>query len=189
MNMLKNFFKKWPLLNCLCLIGISVFPYFFWYAYEMRDIEWIDQWRWRSALIALVLVLIVGIRSVKRKTLSAGDMALMNLILKFIYMPVFIWVFNLGLFAVLNILTIGFIAILWVWDAVFIAISGIFGTLCMIKAAKEKEIRKSTAVIWSIFQFVFCLDVIVALMLCTKIILNEEAVEKGKANESVFLGQ
>lgn len=176
MRVLKNIFKKWKLLDYLCLIGMAAFPYFFWYAYDLRDIEGMEQWRWRSVLIALVLVLIVGIRGIIRKSVGAGDMALMNLILKLIYMPVFIWAFNFGLFAVMNILTIGFIGILWIWDAMFIAISGIFGVCCMIKAAKEKEIRKSTAVIWSICQFVFCIDVIIALVLCTKLIRNEKEV-------------
>lgn len=165
--------NKWSFGKNWDLIGVAIFPYMFYILDAVYlDINFVDtiiNLLFRlSYPVALVLVIKAGIRNVKREILNAKDMAWMNLIIKFVYMPMFVFNVIIGFVSVLNPLTIGFIVNVIFHHFLFISISGIWGIFCVIKAVREKKMMNGMAILWGISQLVYCVDVIAAIILYVK---------------------
>ncbi|MBE6862194.1 MAG: hypothetical protein E7497_04770 [Ruminococcus sp.] len=115
-----------------------------------------------------VLTLITAISStvlaVKGKY-SAYETAKMNLAVKAWHIPAYIFhliMFGVGMIA--SIWGIGFIMIAVIVDLLTIALSGINAVSCAVKLKKEGIISKGTTILFGIGSFIYCLDLLVAII-------------------------
>lgn len=106
-----------------------------------------------SALCNVVYVVMLR----KESELKAIKAAL---ILKLVQVPAYVGIFCLGLMCMLTIFTIPVILVLSALDFVSLCICNVISLPAIVKCRKSQMISKSTFVISSIVQFVFCLDII-----------------------------
>lgn len=115
--------------------------------------------------LTLVLTLISTIMVAKNQN-SAVSAAKQNLIVKAVQIPAYIFHFILGLTGlVASVWGIGFIMIAVIIDLMTIILTGIFAVGCNIKIYRQGVISKGTAVVTGIFSFVYCTDLIIAVIL------------------------
>lgn len=91
------------------------------------------------------------------------------LILKLVQIPAYIGIFGLGLMCMLTIFTVPVILVLSALDFVSLCICAVISLPAIIKCRTSQMISKPTFVISSIFQFVFCLDIISTFAVYVKI--------------------
>ena len=100
---------------------------------------------------------------------SAKSVAKQNLIVKAVQIPAYIFYFIFGIMGFLTgIWGIMLLSVAIVTDLITIILTGIFAIGCNIKIYKQGVISKKTAVITSILSFVYCADLVVAIMLFLK---------------------
>lgn len=115
--------------------------------------------------LTFVLTIISTFLVAKNKN-SAASAAKQNLIVKAVQIPAYIFHFILGLTGLIaSVWGIGFIMIAVIVDLMTIILTGIFAIGCNVKIYRQGVISKGTAVITSIFSFVYCIDLIIAIIL------------------------
>lgn len=115
--------------------------------------------------LTLVFTIISTVIVAKNKN-SAVSAAKQNLIVKAVQIPAYIFHFILGLAGfVASVWGIGFIMFAVIIDFMTIILTGVFAVGCNIKICRQGVISKGTAVVTSIFSFVYCTDLIIAVIL------------------------
>lgn len=91
--------------------------------------------------------------------------AVKNLVIKCIHIPAYVLHFMMGLLGLcMSVWGIGFILFAVIVDVLTIALSGIQSIGCAVKFTRENIISKGKAVIMVIGSFIFCIDIVVALI-------------------------
>lgn len=119
---------------------------------------------WISALICAVFISIVS----RIKKFSGLEMAKLNMLIKIIQIPAYILIFIFSILSFITIFTIGFSVAFWIIDVVSVVLTGIIGASAVRLNFCQGAINKSEARIYTFTQFVFCLDVIIAILVFTK---------------------
>ncbi len=98
------------------------------------------------------------------KEWDARQTAFFNMLIKLIHIPSYLVIFILGLLFFITIFTFAFSIFFMIYDAVTIFITGLVGLSANIRLYKEHKCSQGFAVINSILQFVFCVDVVSAVI-------------------------
>ena len=123
------------------------------------------------SFICAVAVFITGIAG-KRKS---SELLRMNMVIKLIHIPAYMLIFAFGLICSLTIFTVGITIVLVLLDGMTIALSGLIGLSGIVRGFRENRITKQRAVIHSILQFIYCVDVINSIILFKTIKKAEKA--------------
>ena len=116
---------------------------------------------------ALVMTIRQIVRAVRQED-SAAALAKANMILKLIHIPVYVGIFLMGLALSVTIL-FAVILLLVVLDLMAIALSGLVGCAAVVRGQAEGHLTRTQAITFGVLQFVFCLDVISAVVLWLKL--------------------
>ncbi|MBQ3567038.1 MAG: hypothetical protein IJA12_07655 [Oscillospiraceae bacterium] len=155
---MKNFIKY------LKLFPTMLFPY---YCIVMALLPFDISFELIVFLI-LTFTVVISVLTVKTDD-SAKSVAKQNLIVKAVQIPAYIFYFIFGIMGFLTgIWGIMLLSVAIVTDLITIILTGIFAIGCNIKIYKQGVISKKTAVITSILSFVYCADLVVAIMLFLK---------------------
>jgi hypothetical protein len=87
-----------------------------------------------------------------------------NIIVKLIHIPAYIIIFVFGVLFLITIFTMSFSLAFVVFDMLTILLSGLMGITGVVRGRKEKKIPKRPAIILGIMQFIFCADVLCAII-------------------------
>lgn len=117
-------------------------------------------------ILALICVVFYCIAS-HRKKISALEMAKLSMLIKIIQIPAFLLIFIFGIFSFITIFTMIYSVIFLILDVVSIVLTGIVGASAVRLNYNQGAINKREVVIYTLMQFVFCLDVIIAILVFT----------------------
>lgn len=91
-----------------------------------------------------------------------------TVLVKFIHVPMYVMLFVLSIISlIISLIPITFFV--FILDCMFISISGILGVLAVKNCYDEGLLSKTELIVHSIFQFIFCLDLINILIVKNKI--------------------
>ena len=117
------------------------------------------------SVIALIQVIIKGVCVLKDDTYTAQDLLKSNRNLKLMQIPAYICNFILAVMALVTVLFSIITGMIVFLDVLSIVLSGIWGTFCMFKLKKEQGISMGKTILYSLLQFIFCIDVISAVLI------------------------
>lgn len=123
----------------------------------------------------LYILNIIFLIKAKNGKWSAQELARTNLLVKLIQIPAFLFIFLVGLLCTILIFTIGISLVLGLLDVICIGLTGIFATATFHRLRKEQQISTKMQIMYSIASFLFCVDVITAMI----------AYRKSKRSDSV----
>lgn len=164
----------------LQLLPVMLFPYLFVFVLYVVLIsmsvvaaESVNIFRKILLVLAELAVIAVPIASAVlgavyavRSDISAYTAAKLNLIVKAVHIPAYIVNFLLGSAGlVMSVWGIGVIGYAIIADVLTIALTGIHSVGCMAKIRKEGVLSTGYAVLAAIGSFIFCADVIIAIVL------------------------
>lgn len=95
---------------------------------------------------------------------DAQELAHTNMIVKLIQIPAYIFIFVIGLLCTVMIFTIGISFVFMLLDALSIGMTGLFATAAFNGLKKEQKISGKMQVFCSLASFLFCADVIIAIV-------------------------
>ena len=95
-------------------------------------------------------------------------MALASMVLKLIQIPAYVTVFLLGCIFAITIWLFAFVIVLFFLDCLTILLTGLIGLTASIRCAGEKRVSKGLCVANGILSFVFCADVVLAIIFYVK---------------------
>lgn len=119
---------------------------------------------WVIALICAVSICAV---SLVRKW-DFVELSRVNMLIKTISIPAYLFIFVFGLACMLTIFTFGISIVLLVLDAMAIVLSGLIGISAVKRSYDNKAISVKEMILYGILQFVFCVDVVVSIILFRK---------------------
>jgi hypothetical protein len=135
-------------------------------------------------VIALILAIIISI-IIKVKKVSAEKILRLNMMIKVVQIPAYIVIFFLGLACMITIFTMLVTILLIILDCLTILTTGIIGAASVARARKEKILSTGEAVAVGIFQFLFCADVISAVILYIGIAKKKKILNINKGNQRI----
>lgn len=116
--------------------------------------------------VYIVFIIIFNFVQALRGKYSAYELVKINLLVKGLQIPAYIFHFVLGLVGlVMSVWGIGFIILAIVIDFITIALTGLNALGCAIRIKKENKVSTIVSVVFGIASFVFCIDVILAIVL------------------------
>ncbi|MBE6845388.1 MAG: hypothetical protein E7508_06725 [Ruminococcus sp.] len=116
--------------------------------------------------LTFVLTVISTVITAASKKTTAASAAKQNLIVKAVQIPAYIFHFLLALISPMaSVWGIGFFIFAVIINLMTISLTGIFAIGCNIRVCRSGVISKGTAVFISVLSFVFCTDLIVAIVL------------------------
>lgn len=119
---------------------------------------------WVLVFISSVIMTVLNLR----KGISAAQACKISMFVKLIHIPGYIAVFILGVLFFVSIFTYAFSFILAIIDASLIFCTGLLGCASVIRSYLEGVLTKKQAMIYGILQFVYCFDVLFAVILYIK---------------------
>lgn len=119
-------------------------------------------------IVALVCAVTSFIASLANKR-EILDVLRINMIIKLIHIPAYLFIFVVGLLCMITIFTFGITIVLMIFDGATIVLSGLIGLGGVIRSLRENKISIKVAVIHGILQFVFCADIISSIVIYRKV--------------------
>lgn len=161
--------KKW-----LC-IPIAAYPYAYILASliiaALSDVPFITD----EAMAVISVLLVIGYQALviavliyyivlaAKNKMDAKKAAKLNLIVKGVHIPAYIFHFIVGLFGLLmSVWGIGLLMAAVIIDAVTIIVSGTFALCCSIRIKKENLMPTWAVILTAIGSYTFCADVVIA---------------------------
>lgn len=123
------------------------------------------------ALACSIVFLAMGLA----KKWDAKKVALANMIVKLIQIPAYVITFLLGVIFILTIFTYALSFLLVLFDCLTIILTGLTGACAAIRGYKEQKTTVAFSVANGILQFIFCADVVCAILLFIKCRAREKA--------------
>lgn len=124
---------------------------------------WLGIWSFIAFLANLAFfILALG------KQWSGRSLALVSMTLKLIQIPGYVAIFLLGCIFAITIWLFAFIIVLFFFDCLTILLTGLVGLAASIRCAKEKRVSKGLCIANGILSFVFCVDVVFAILFYIK---------------------
>lgn len=120
--------------------------------------------------IIVLADVIYGAIEMARNGITAKQAARLNLVVKCVHIPAYIFHFFMGLLGIcMSVWGIGFILVAFVVDAVTILLSGMHAIGSVVKLYREGVLpTKASAVKYGIGSFIYVLDVVIAFVLVYK---------------------
>ena len=122
------------------------------------------------AFICTVLFVVTNLRKHK----PAFEMTRISMIIKLIHIPAYIVIFLMGLLSLATIFTMGFGLVFLILNCMTIFLTGLIGASGIAQGKREEKLSKKSAVIHGILQFMFCVDVISAVIIHRRIKLLQK---------------
>lgn len=119
-------------------------------------------------LLCLIGVAIFAAVALARRFESKGIVRI-GLLIKCLQIPAYIAAFVLAVLCLFTIFTVAFSVLLWVIDCLSIFLTGMIVTVGMIRAQEEGLVTKREAVAGSLLSFVFCIDLVAAIVIDRKV--------------------
>ncbi len=120
---------------------------------------------WVIAFICAIALSII-ITKKKEDYLSACRM---NMLIKTLAIPAYIYIFGVGLLFSFTVFTVGVTFVLWILDLLSISLSAMVGVSAIKCSRDNKILSRKQATMHMLFQFVFVADVISALIVFRKV--------------------
>lgn len=179
-------------MNYVRLIPLMLFPYAY-LIYLALCVNFTDFLMFKedlyvvTVIVYLVLTLfctIFGAIYAGASKLSPKKAAKLNLVVKLVQIPAYIFHFLMGLAgSVMSVWGIGLIMLAVAIDLMTILLTGIHAIGCNVKCCRAGVISKKAAVFMSIGSFIYCIDIVVAIVL---VVIardhKEEFVKNGEIN-------
>ncbi len=119
-------------------------------------------------VIAFVNVIILCVNNFAGK-FNAIEAAQINMIIKMIQIPAYLFIFVIGFMCLLTIFTVGISFVLLILDGISIILSGLIGVFVVRRCYADGILTRTEMLLHSILQFVFCFDVVSAIIVYRKI--------------------
>lgn len=100
-----------------------------------------------------------------RNKWNAIHLSLLNMIVKLVHIPAFVMYFIMGLSGLLFVHFLAITIIVFLFDCIVISFSGAVALSAVLRTKDENKISIGYAVFFAISGFVFCADVITAVIL------------------------
>lgn len=161
-------------------ILVAIFPYmvvlYLCWIMNLLPVPFPANWTSASIYICIFLTwLVCGIGAiwlVVLNTSSKTDVrtaARNNMIIKLVQIPAYILLFLVGVVFAMFVFTIFITFSIILIDVMAISLSGINGVFVVCKCGKTGLLKVDGAVLFSLSQFVFCVDVVCAVLLYLKV--------------------
>lgn len=118
-------------------------------------------------VIALIGDVIFLVLSIKQKW-DSNRVSFINMIIKLLHIPAYILFFVLGILSFITIFTFGFSIVFFIFDCLAIFLTGLIGIASIVRCYADGKISKSFLIINSLFQFIFCFDIISSIIIFIK---------------------
>ncbi len=118
-------------------------------------------------LIAFICAIIIYFSSLRSKY-DFEESCRLNMLIKIIPIPAYLFIFGFGIIFMATIFTFGISVILWVLDMMAIILSGIIGLATIAHGKKSNALSSKQALLHRILQFIFVADVFSAISLWHK---------------------
>ena len=118
--------------------------------------------------VALICTTVLFITIIAKKWDSREALRI-NMLIKLIQVPAYLIIFIIGLACLLTIFTLGFSIILFILDIMTIFLTGLIGVAGIKRAHVENKLSTKAATKYGISQFIFCADVISAILVYRKV--------------------
>ena len=112
---------------------------------------------------------ILSIVYVKKGKYSVYDVVKMNLIVKSLHIPAYIFHFGMficGMF--MSVWGVGFVMVAAIVDVLTIALSGINAISCAVGLKRRELLSMKQTIIYVVTSFIFCIDYVVAIIFMFK---------------------
>lgn len=119
-------------------------------------------------IIAFVSVILLCVNNFAAK-LDVVEAAKINMIVKIIPIPAYLFIFVIGFLCLITIFTVGISFILLILDGVSIIFSGLIGVFVVRRCYADGILTRTEMVIHGILQFIFCLDIVSAIIVYRKV--------------------
>ena len=129
-----------------------------------------------AVLAAAASAAVLCIRLLRPEPLPQA--ARISLGIKLAHIPAYLALFALGLMFLVTIFTIGFTLFIVFWDCLAIAFSGAVGTAAAYRCYRGGILTRTEWIVHTVLQFVFCADVVSAVIVCRKAVLAQRAAER-----------
>jgi len=152
------------------LIPLMIFPYAYLIWMFLLD-DLLPDYIWENMpgiyiILTFALTVVSTVLTAISKKTTAKSAALQNLIVKAVQIPAYIFHFLMAVLSpVASVWGIGFFMFAVIIDLMTIILTGIFAIGCNIRICKSGVIKKGTAVATGIFSFVYCIDLVIAVIL------------------------
>lgn len=115
-----------------------------------------------------VISTIIGLIKMNRSEDDYRKILFMNMLIKLLHMPAYTVIFLIGLLYASTVIGLIVTVSLLIIDCIVIFFSGMVGVIGILKMKREGKISSGQAVKYGICQFIFCIDVINAVVLYIK---------------------
>ncbi len=119
---------------------------------------------WLASLICSI-ALCAG--SIVKKS-DAADAARLAMMAKLIPIPAYICIFLCGVICLMTIFTFFIAVVLFLLDCAAIFFSGLLGAAAVVRCKSEGVLTKGQMYLYGVLQFIFCLDIISAIIVFRK---------------------
>ncbi len=143
--------------------GKSKFVTFMWEHFFYNNV-WISLFFLLLFGIVMYVINILFLLQTRKGRWTAQELARTNMIVKFMQIPAYIFIFIVGLLCMVMIFTIGITFVFVLLDAVSIGMTGLYAAAVFNELRKEQFITQKMQIFYSLASFVFCADVIMAIL-------------------------
>ena len=137
-------------------------------------------------VVSLGCAVATCVMSLARKW-DSYELARANMILKLIPVPAYILIFLIGCAFLITIFTFAISVILMLLDGMAIVLSGLIGVAAVKRNHSDKILSTKEMVVHGILQFVFCADVVSAIVVFYK--ARRAKKQRGSIQQPVLSGQ
>lgn len=119
-------------------------------------------------IIAFISVIILCVNNFANK-MEAVEATKIAMIIKIVQIPAYLFIFVIGFMCLFTIFTVGISFVLLILDGASIILSGLIGIFAVRRCYADGILTRAEMIIHSILQFVFCLDVVSAIIVFRKV--------------------
>lgn len=119
---------------------------------------------WVAGLICAISFLSVSLI----KKWDACELSKANMIVKLVQIPAYVLIFLVGLICLFTIFTFAISILFMILDGMSILLSGMIGLAAVIRNRSDHTLTKTSSFVHGILQFMFCADVVSAIIIFVK---------------------
>lgn len=110
------------------------------------------------------IVNILFLLMARNGTWNSHELNKTNMMVKLIQIPAYLFIFTVGLLCSVIIFTIGISFALMILDMFSIGMTGLFASTAFYTLKKEQKISGKMQALYSLASFLFCVDIIIAIL-------------------------
>lgn len=102
------------------------------------------------------------------KKLDSRKIAFYNMAVKLIQIPAYVLIFALGVLSFGTLFTMGISVVLLIFDCLSVLLTGLIGIAAVVRCCADGKISKGFSIWNGLLQFVFCVDIVSAVIVFVK---------------------